>query len=60
MSIVLIHGLLHLLGYEDEDAEKARAMEERQEALYRLLEEEEEREKLKKRAINVREYAYDP
>lgn len=60
LSIVLIHGLLHILGYEDEDAEKARVMEERQEALYRLLEEEEEREKLIKRAIKVREYAYAP
>ena len=60
LSIVLIHGLLHLLGYEDEDAEKAKAMEEKQEILYRLLEEEEEREKLIKRAIQVRAHAYAP
>ncbi|MDI3542800.1 MAG: hypothetical protein PWP57_403 [Candidatus Atribacteria bacterium] len=60
LSIVLIHGLLHLLGYEDEDGEKAKVMEERQEILYRLGEEEEEREKLIKKAKEVRNHAYAP
>ena len=60
LSIVLIHGLLHLLGYEDEDSEKAKVMEERQEALYQLGEEEEEREKLIQKAKEVRARAYAP
>lgn len=60
LSIVLIHGLLHLLGYEDEDSEKAKVMEERQETLYQLGEEEEEREKLIQKAKEVRAHAYAP
>ena len=60
MSIVLIHGLLHLLGYGDEEPQERQVMEERQEALYQLLREEEEREKLVRKAIRAKNHAYAP
>ncbi|HSV30732.1 MAG TPA: cytidine deaminase [Atribacteraceae bacterium] len=57
---VTIHGLLHLLDYNDQSLPSRKQMEERQEFLLRAFQEREVREKLMTMATEARHQAYVP
>ncbi|MCX6089579.1 MAG: cytidine deaminase [Atribacterota bacterium] len=60
MKVLLIHGFLHLLGYDDEKPRDHLKMNERQKYILTQLIEDEKRERLIKLAASVRKNAYSP
>lgn len=60
LALLLVHGLLHLLGYEDSTKEERARMMERALALLARYKEEERRRMLLKRAERARTFAYAP
>ncbi|QPM68380.1 cytidine deaminase [Atribacter laminatus] len=59
-KLLLIHGLLHLLGYDDSDADKKRIMETRQNNLLEQFLITEKRERLVTSAQKAQHFAYAP
>ncbi len=59
-KLLLIHGLLHLLGYDDSDADKKRIMETRQNNILEQFLITEKREQLVTSAQKAQHYAYAP
>lgn len=58
--LLFIHGLLHLLGYQDDTEEQRKTMEDRAQELLRLAVEWRLRKDLVKKAWGAKEHAYAP
>uniref|UniRef100_A0A7V3YKE9 Endoribonuclease YbeY n=1 Tax=Candidatus Caldatribacterium californiense TaxID=1454726 RepID=A0A7V3YKE9_9BACT len=60
LMFLVVHGLLHLLGYDDDTEERRRLMMERAEELLAAYRKEEVRRRLVEQALRAREFAYAP